>query len=74
MPPRTAYGKLPRRLILWLEDELHENPLWEHPLVARDIVMMLKEAGAGDIVTLGLIPKEEKNLVLTEQRRIALRA
>lgn len=73
MPRRLKLAPLQRDVVMMLEEAGAET--------VGTVIATLKpsdraefDAQVNGLVTLGLIRKEEKNLVLTEQRRITLRA
>lgn len=72
MPRRLKLAPLQRDIVMMLEEAGAET--------VGTVIATLKpsdraefDAQVNGLVTLGLIRKEENNLVLTEQRRIALR-
>jgi len=73
MPRRLKLSPLQREIVMTLEEADAET--------VGTVVATLKPSDRGEfaaqlagLITLGLVRKEENNLVLTEQGRIALRA
>ena len=73
MPRRLKLSRLERDIVMMLEEAGAETVgtviATLKPTDQRELAMQVD-----GLVTLGLIRKEENNLVLTEQGRIALRA
>ena len=72
MPPRLKLSPLQRDIVMILEEAGAET--------VGTVIATLKTSNQGEfaaqvdgVVTLGLVRKEENNLVLTEQGRMALR-